>query len=120
MTIDELLAQFPAVPNIDDYSSPEEYLYDAMMASRWFLDNADEIRQALQVAAKEWIGSADALAIAAQHGVVVSKAALWKAAVDRGYIDYRNVNGRHLYDRASVVQWATTRHYHQAGPKSDG
>ena len=114
MTIDEILAEFPTVSSVS--------IEENTGAAQWFLRNADAIRQALMVANQQvdWVSSADAISLAAWHGISAVPETIRKAA-RRGYIKARKTSaGHNQYDAASVQAWARDARYHKNGRKNRG
>lgn len=114
----ELLERFPAVPQRGEHEPPDVYVDANFDAALWLLEHAPAIQKALQsvVPADEWIGIGDALKLAAEHGVVVGREGLRKAATQRGYIAWRKTTTNfYEFNKVDVVRWATTPAYHVEG-----
>ena len=115
--IEKLLERFPVVPQRGEQELPDVYVDANFDAALWLLERASEIQEALQSAqVDEWIGIGDALKLAAEHGVVVGREGLRKAATQRGHIAWRKTTTNfYEFKKSDVVRWATTPAYHIEG-----
>lgn len=113
MNIETLLKDFPSVVGNE---SDADFVTRQLPAATWLLANAATLHQVLlTVRDANWLSSSDALALAAQHGIVVTREGLRKAARMGKLVVRRTSARQYQYDATSVAAWASDRVAHKRG-----